>query len=97
LTAGNLLRVQSRPAETVPARPARATLGPSASLERHRDISFQDLDTSLAPISVIITSLTSRSYEFCIRDQIYDSELELRCVVVRNVLPWSRPSSLPTL
>jgi hypothetical protein len=41
--------------------------------------------------------LTSRSYEFCIRDQIYDSELDLPCVVVRNVLPWSRPSSLPTL
>ena len=32
--------------------------------KRHRDIHFQSLDPCLAPISVIITTLTSRSYEF---------------------------------
>jgi hypothetical protein len=51
--------------------------------KRHRDIHFQNLDPCLAPISVIITTLTSRSYEFCVRNRIYDSELDLLCDVIR--------------
>jgi hypothetical protein len=53
--------------------------------KRHRDIHFQDLDPSLAPISVIITTLASRSYESCVRNRIYDSELDLLCDIVRNM------------
>lgn len=51
--------------------------------KRHRDIHFQNLDPCLAPISVIITTLASRSYEFCVRNRIYDSELDLLCDVIR--------------
>jgi Second Messenger Oligonucleotide or Dinucleotide Synthetase domain len=51
--------------------------------KRHRDIHFQNFDPCLAPISVIITTLTSRSYEFCVRNRIYDSELDLLCDVIR--------------
>jgi hypothetical protein len=53
--------------------------------KRHRDIHFQDLDPSLAPISVIITTLASRAYEYCALNVVYDSELELLCDVVRNM------------
>jgi hypothetical protein len=54
--------------------------------KRHRDIHFEDLDPCLVPISVIITTLASRSYEFCARNRVYDSELDLLCDVIRNML-----------
>ncbi|MBN8990650.1 MAG: nucleotidyltransferase [Rhizobiales bacterium] len=53
--------------------------------KRHRDIHFLELDPCLAPISVIITTLASRSYEFCVRNRVYDSELDLLCDVIRNM------------
>jgi hypothetical protein len=53
--------------------------------KRHRDIHFQELDPSLAPISVIITTLASRAYEFCALNTVYDSELDLLCDVVRHM------------
>jgi hypothetical protein len=53
--------------------------------KRHRDIHFQDLDPCLAPISVIITTLASKSYEFCVGNRVYDSELDLLCDVIRNM------------
>ena len=53
--------------------------------KRHRDIHFQDLDPSLAPISVIITTLAARAHEFCALNAVYDSELDLLCDVVRNM------------
>lgn len=53
--------------------------------KRHRDIHFHDLDPSLAPISVIITTLASRAYEYCALNKVYDSELDLLCDVVRHI------------
>jgi hypothetical protein len=53
--------------------------------KRHRDIHFEDLDPCLTPISVIITTLASRSYEFCVRNRVFDSELDLLCDVIRNM------------
>jgi hypothetical protein len=53
--------------------------------KRHRDIHFQNFDPCLAPISVIITTLTSRSYEFCARNRIYDTKLDLLCDVIRRM------------
>lgn len=57
--------------------------------KRHRDIHFENRDPSIAPISVIITTLASRAYEHCVRNNVYDSELELLCDVIRNM-----PSSI---
>ena len=53
--------------------------------KRHRDIHFLELDPNLAPISVIITTLASRAYEYCARNNVYDSELDLLCDVVRHM------------
>jgi|SRR5450631_614787 hypothetical protein len=53
--------------------------------KRHRDIHFQDIDPCLAPISVIVTTLASKSYEFCVRNRMYDGELDLLCDVIRNM------------
>ena len=53
--------------------------------KRHRDIHFENLDPRIAPISVIITTLASRAYEHCVRNKVYDSELELLCDVIRHM------------
>ena len=53
--------------------------------KRHRDIYFQDHDPSIAPISVIITTLASRSYEHCALNNEYDGELALLCDVIRHM------------
>jgi hypothetical protein len=53
--------------------------------KRHRDVHFIDSDPCLAPLSVIITTLASRAYEFCVSRLEYDSELELLCDVVRHM------------
>jgi hypothetical protein len=50
--------------------------------KRHRDVFFSKRDESLAPISVIVTTLAAWSYEYCVRTSIYDSELD----VLRDVL-----------
>jgi len=53
--------------------------------KRHRDIYFVDLDPCLAPISVVITSLASRSYEYCVGRFVYDNELDLLRDIVRHL------------
>jgi hypothetical protein len=53
--------------------------------KRHRDIYFENRDASIAPISVIITTLASCAYEHCVLNNIYDSELELLCDVIRHM------------
>ncbi len=52
--------------------------------KRHRDIMFVD-NLDLAPLSVIITTLTSRSYEWCVTQREYDSELDLLFDVIRHI------------
>ena len=44
--------------------------------KRHRDIMFVD-DPDESPLSVIITTLASRSYEWCVTNAEYDNELDL--------------------
>jgi hypothetical protein len=51
-------------------------------LKRHRDVFFDDRDASVAPISVIITTLAAWSYEYCVRSMVFDSELDVLCTVV---------------
>jgi hypothetical protein len=53
--------------------------------KRHRDIYFEHLNPALAPISVIITTLAARSYEYCVRTFIYESELDLLCDIIRHL------------
>jgi hypothetical protein len=52
--------------------------------KRHRDIMFVD-DRDVAPLSVIITTLASRSYEWCVTNRDYDNELDLLFDVIRHV------------
>ncbi|MBB2701073.1 UNVERIFIED_ORG: hypothetical protein GGI66_005787 [Rhizobium esperanzae] len=56
-------------------------------LKRHRDVFIlaHDLDTSLSPISVLVTTLASQSYEYCVRTNVYDSELDLLVDVIRRM------------
>jgi hypothetical protein len=42
-------------------------------------------DRDVAPLSVIITTLASRSYEWCVTNRDYDNELDLLFDVIRHV------------
>jgi hypothetical protein len=55
--------------------------------KRHRDVAFQDADPALIPLSIIITTLASKAYEWCVRNETYDNELDLMCDTVR-AMPW---------
>ena len=52
-------------------------------LKRHRDVAFEKQDLSLAPLSVIITQLAARSYEYCCRQWTFDNELDLLLSIVK--------------
>ena len=52
--------------------------------KRHRDMMFVD-DPDVAPVSVIITTLASRSYEWCVRNREYGNELELVIDVIHHM------------
>ena len=53
--------------------------------KRHRDIYFDTVDRALVPISVILTTLAARSYEYCVTHFIYDTEFDLLCDIVRHM------------
>lgn len=53
--------------------------------KRHRDAYFDPLDPALAPISVILTTLAARSYEYCATYLVYDTEFDLLCDIVRHM------------
>lgn len=53
--------------------------------KRHRDVYFADLDPCLAPISVVITTLAARSYEYCVGHLVYDSELDVVRDIIRHM------------
>ncbi len=52
-------------------------------LKRHRDVHFLDVVEDVAPISIIITTLASRSYEYCVKSFVFDSELDALIGTVR--------------
>lgn len=52
-------------------------------LKRHRDVAFEKRDLSLAPLSVIITQLAARSYEYCCQQWTFDNELDLLLHVIK--------------
>jgi len=51
--------------------------------KRNRDVHFAKSDPSLAPISVIITTLAARSYAYCVASFEFDSELDLLQSIIR--------------
>jgi hypothetical protein len=52
-------------------------------LKRHRDIAFAEIEEDIAPISIIITTLAARSYEFCVSRYIFDTELDALVDTIR--------------
>lgn len=52
-------------------------------LKRHRDVAFEKKDPALAPLSVIITQLAARSYEYCCKKWTFDNEFDLLLHVVK--------------
>ncbi len=52
-------------------------------LKRHRDIHFQFVTEEVAPISILITTLASQSYEYCVRNFTFDSELDVVVETIR--------------
>jgi len=52
-------------------------------LKRHRDIHFQFVTEEVAPISILITTLAAQSYEYCVRNFAFDSELDVVVETIR--------------
>jgi len=53
--------------------------------KRHRDVHFAERYPERAPISVLITTLASQSYERCATQMVFDSELDLLLTVIRHM------------
>ena len=53
--------------------------------KRHRDLRFANKHSSLAPISIIITTLLGWSYEECVRSREHDHDLDLLMEAVRGM------------
>lgn len=62
--------------------------------KRHRDVHFIDNDGRLAPQSIIITTLASRAYEYCVTQFEYDHELDLIVDVLRKMLAMLQTSAV---
>jgi hypothetical protein len=52
-------------------------------LKRHRDLHFLDVVDDVAPISIIITTLAAQSYEYCVTNFPFDSELDVLIATIR--------------
>lgn len=52
-------------------------------LKRHRDIHFEHIAEEVAPISIVITTLAARSYEYCVNSFTFDSELDVLIATIR--------------
>jgi hypothetical protein len=54
--------------------------------KRHRDVFFlEERDASRAPISIIVTTLVARSYEYCVGSFEYDAPFDLLLDVVARM------------
>jgi hypothetical protein len=52
-------------------------------LKRHRDIAFISMEADIAPISIVITTLASQAYEFCVEKFDFDTELDVVIATIR--------------
>lgn len=53
--------------------------------KRHRDQIFTGRNASLAPISIIITTVLAKSYEACVQENMYDTEIDVFLDAVRRM------------
>ena len=51
--------------------------------KRHRDIHFQEIEADIAPISIIITTLAAQSYEHCVAQYTFDTEMDVLIATIR--------------
>lgn len=51
--------------------------------KRHRDLWFEG--SELAPISIIITTLAAKSYQYCVTNHVYETELDALVDVIRRM------------
>jgi hypothetical protein len=51
--------------------------------KRHRDIYFQHTTEEVAPISIIVTTLSAQAYEYCVRNFTFDTELDVLVDTIR--------------
>ena len=56
--------------------------------KRHRDVYFRLRPTECAPISVIVTTLLSQSYERCVTHRTYEDELDLLSDVIDKMVEF---------
>jgi hypothetical protein len=63
-------------------------------LKRHRDVHFDRINPQLAPISIVLTTLAARSYERCVTQNVYDTELQLVLDVIRGMPLFIETGSL---
>ena len=54
-------------------------------LKRHRDIYFQHITEEVAPISIVITTLAAKSYEYCVGMFTFNTELDVLVETVRSM------------
>jgi hypothetical protein len=54
-------------------------------LKHHRDIYFEHITEEVAPISIIITTLAARSYEYCVKMSPFDTELDVLLATIRKM------------
>jgi len=52
-------------------------------LKRHRDVTFHDIQADIAPISIVITTLAARAYEFCVNNFAFDTEFDVLVDTIR--------------
>ncbi len=60
--------------------------------KRHRDVYFTDPE--FAPISVIITTLASRSYEYCVANFVYETEFDVVIDIIRYMPSFIETSDI---
>jgi cyclic GMP-AMP synthase DncV-like protein len=53
--------------------------------KRHRDLVFLDQNKEIAPISIVITTLTAKAYKFCVTNFLYETELDVLLDILRRM------------
>lgn len=80
IAAEDRARVEPFPAHAIAKGILRRTV---QLLKRHRDVHFQKIVEDVAPISIIITTLAAQSYEYCIKNFMFDSEMDVLIATIR--------------
>lgn len=52
-------------------------------LKRHRDVYYENNTEDVAPISVIITTLAMQAYAYCVRQHVFEDEMDVMVETIR--------------